>query len=92
MLEILYKYKRVIGLSASIVGLISFRSMLYKIYKTKNTFDFPYEALILTLIGWCLTFIYGVLSKALSVIVLGLVYFCIFLFILIIKIKNPNKG
>lgn len=92
MFDLLYKYKTYIGLSASIIGLLSFRSMLYKMYKTKDTFDFPYEALILTLIGWTMMFMYGVLNKSVVTTVLGLVYFCIFLFILITKIKHPKKG
>ena len=80
-----------IGVLASIIGLLSFRAMLYKIYTTKNTIDFPYESLILTLIGWILMFIYGLIKKSIGVIVLGFVYFNIFLFIFIIKVTHPDN-
>ena len=68
--------------------------MLWKIHKTRNTFNFTYEALILTLIGWLLMFIYGVTApeplKTPTPWVLGLVYFSIFSYILYVKI-NPGK-
>ena len=87
----LYKYKLEVGLLGTAIGLASFRSVLTKIWKTKKTFNFPYEALILTLIGWAVTSIYGILNKSHSTIILGIVYFCIFLFILYIKITNPQE-
>ena len=50
-LNLLYKHKRFIGILATLVGLASFRSLLLIVWRTKNTFNFPYEALILTDIG-----------------------------------------
>ena len=87
----LYKYKLEVGLLGTVIGLASFRSVLVKIWKTKKTFNFPYEALILTLIGWVITSIYGILNKSHSTIILGIVYFSIFLFILYVKITNPQE-
>lgn len=81
-----------IGILGTLIGLVSFRAMLWNIYTTGVTINFPYESLILTLIGWFLTTIYGFLSKSIVVILLGIIYFSIFLSILIVKILNPNKG
>jgi hypothetical protein len=85
-------YITLIGLFGTLIGLISFRAMLWKIYTEGITINFPYESLILTLIGWSLTIIYGILSKSVVVITLGSVYLTIFSSILITKILNPSKG
>ena len=92
IIDILYKYKLQIGLLGTAIGLMSFYSVLTKIWKTKKTFNFPYEALILTLIGWALTAVYGILNKSHSTIILGIVYFFIFSFILYVKINNPQES
>ena len=66
--------------------------MLWEIYTSGITINFPYESLILTLVGWLLTMIYGILTKSIVVITLGFIYFCVFLSILIVKILNPDKA
>lgn len=88
----LHEHKEYIGVAGTIIGVISFRALLYKIYTTGITVNFPYESLILTLIGWALTFFYGFISKSISIMLLGSIYFFMFLSILIVKILNPDKS
>ena len=85
-------YKHLIGIVGTLVGLLSFRAMLWKIYTTGITINFPYESLILTVIGWSLIIIYGILTQSSINIFLGSVYLTIFSSILITKILNPSKG
>lgn len=85
-------YVTFIGILGTLIGLISFRAMLWEIYTSGITINFPYESLILTLIGWLLTMIYGILTKSIVVVTLGFIYFCVFLSILIVKILNPDKA
>jgi uncharacterized protein with PQ loop repeat len=88
ILNLLYKHKTYVGVIATLIGLASFRTVLITVWETKKTFNFPYEALILTLIGWFLTAIYGILKKAYATVFLGIIYFLIFAFILYVKITN----
>ena len=85
-------YVTFIGILGTLIGLISFRAMLWEIYTSEITINFPYESLILTLVGWLLIMIYGILTKSIVVIIIGFIYFCVFLFILIVKILNPDKA
>ena len=85
-------YVTFIGILGTFIGLISFRAMLWEIYTTGVTINFPYESLILTVIGWSLIIINGILNKSSVNIFLGFVYLIIFSSILITKILNPSKG
>ena len=80
-----------IGYAASIIGLASFIPLLYIVYTTQITKNFPYSALILTIIGWSMMFLYGYLSKTLPSMILGLVYLGIFSSILFVKIISPKN-
>ena len=80
-----------LGYSASIIGLFSFIPLLWVVYSTGITKNFPYSALILTVIGWSLMALYGYLSKTTPSMLLGLVYLCIFSYILYVKIISPQN-
>ena len=64
-----------LGTLGTLIGLISFRAMLWVIYTSEITINFPYESLILTLVGWLLTMIYGILTKSIVVVTLGFINF-----------------
>ena len=91
----LAKHRKDFGLGSALIGLLSFRSMLWKIHQTRNTFNFPYEALVLTLIGWACLFIYGISAphplKKPSPWILGSIYFFIFGYILYVKMITDTK-
>lgn len=80
-----------LGYAASIIGLLSFIPLLWVVYNTGITKNFPYSALILTVIGWSLMAIYGYLSKTTPSMILGLVYLGIFSYILYVKIISPQN-
>ena len=80
-----------VGYTASFVGLLSFIPLLTFVYRTSITRNFPYSALYLTLLGWFLMAAYGFLDKNIPSMTLGMVYFCIFAYILYIKIISPSK-
>lgn len=77
-----------VGLIASLIGIISFLPLLYTIYRTKNTKNFPYITLTLSIISNLLWVIYGYLEKALSTTVIGLFYLITYTFIFIVKTFN----
>lgn len=87
----LIKNKEYVGYLSTIVGFLSFRSVLETIYKTRKTNNFPYEALILTIFGWLLMSFYGFLKGSIPSILLGLVYTSIFGYILYVKITEDLK-
>ena len=82
-----------VGYSASFIGLLSFIPLLALVYTTGITKNFPYSALYLTLVGWSLMALYGLLVINIPSLTLGVVYFCIFASILYVKIISPaNLG
>lgn len=89
--NILKNYIGAAGFLATIVGIISFLPVLYVVYKTKKTNNFPYKALILALVSNFLWIFYAfnkgpVLDT--QVAFMGILYFLIYSFILYIKISN----
>lgn len=73
------KYESLIG-TAGILGLVSFASLIQKIYKTRNTSSLPYTWLFMNFMGQLLALIYGIANKSYGisipcvVFLLGLVY------------------
>ena len=80
-----------VGYGASVIGLLSFIPLLTVVYTTGITKNFPYSALYLTLLGWLLMAIYGILVKNIPTTTLGAVYFFIFASILYVKITSPSN-
>jgi len=74
-----------IGILATIIGIISFIPVIYGVYQTKKTNNFPYKMLLLALISNILWIIYGSLIGAFSTKLAGAMYFSIYAFILFIK-------
>jgi uncharacterized protein with PQ loop repeat len=85
----LHKYRKYIGIVGALIGIVSFGLFLKSVWITKVTVNFPYSGLYITMIGWALTALYGMLDNSLPTLLLGITYFCIFSFVLYIKITNP---
>ena len=86
----LYKHRKYIGVIGALISLVSFWGFLKTVWRTKETVNFPYGALYLTIAGWALTILYGVIDHSEPTTVLGITYLCIFSFILYIKITSPQ--
>jgi len=73
------KYESLIGI-AGMLGLISFGSLLVKIYQTHNTTSLPWTWVLVNLAAQTLSVIYGVANKSYGItlpcvlFVLGLFY------------------
>ena len=84
-------YSKIAGFLATIIGIISFVPVLYVVYKTKKTVNFPYRTLILALISNLLWIYYSVAKYPkidFQVAFMGVLYFFIYLFILQTKVFN----
>ncbi len=78
----------IIGILATIIGIISFVPVVLGVYKTKKTNNFPVKMLVLALISNILWVIYGSIVNANSTILAGVLYFIIYAFILFVKTTN----
>ena len=73
------KYESLIGV-AGILGLVSFTSLIKKIYETRNTSTLPWEWILMNFAGQLLALIYGIANKSYGisipcfVFLIGLVY------------------
>ena len=76
----------VIGTMAIVLGIVSFIPILYKIWCTKDTRNFTKLNLILALISNILWVYYGYMRKTGATIWSGVLYFCIYAYIMIFKI------
>lgn len=84
-------HSKIAGFLATIIGIISFVPVLYVVYKTKKTVNFPYRTLILALISNLLWIYYSVAKYPkidFQVAFMGVLYFFIYLFILQTKVFN----
>ena len=79
------KYESLVGI-AGILGLVSFSSLLQKIYETHNTTSLPWSWIIINLVAQSLSVIYGIINNAYGIyipciiFVLGLLYIFLNLF------------
>ena len=81
-------FKHFAGLTATIVGVISFIPILLTVYETKKTSNFPYRALILALISNMLWLYYSLAKDKLidyQLAIMAILYFFIYSFILYTK-------
>jgi uncharacterized protein with PQ loop repeat len=78
-------HSKIAGFLATIIGIISFLPVLYIVYKTKKTINFPYRTLILALLSNLLWIYYSVAKYPkidFQIAFMGSLYFFIYLFIL----------
>lgn len=80
---------QIAGFMATLIGIISFLPVLYVVYKTKKTNNFPIHTLILALISNTLWIYYSLAKKPnidMQIAFMGVLYFFIYFFILYTKI------
>lgn len=81
-------FSEIYGFVAMSVSVLSFLPVIYTIYKTKKTNNFPYHGVFLALIAQTLWMTYGIYKNALATIISGVLYFSMYSFILYTKIKH----
>ena len=80
------KYLFLLGVTATIIGIISFSKIVYNVHITGKTNNFPYISLFMALSSNLLWFIYGLIKKDGSVILMGLLYALLYFYILFRKV------
>lgn len=78
----------IVGLLATIIGIISFFPILHRVWKTGYTENFPYLSLFLAILSNLLWILYGTFKKTWANIIAGSIFFLFYTYILFIKIKN----
>jgi len=77
----------VLGLFATILGVLSFLNIVYNIKLSGNTHNFSYKSLILSLSSNLLWLIYGLKKKDKSITTMGIIYIILNLYIIYKKIN-----
>jgi len=82
------KFESLIGV-AGIFGLVSFSSLIQKIYDTHNTTSLPWTWLIMNLSAQVLSLLYGLANKAYGIYIPTSLFLIGLIYILYVKIKHP---
>ena len=77
----------IIGYIAGFFIIVSIIPQIIKSYKTKSVSDLSLLMLISLIIGTVLWTIYGFLANGTPIIVLNIIYFCVILYQLYLKLK-----
>jgi uncharacterized protein with PQ loop repeat len=77
----------VLGLIATLLGVLSFLNIVYNIELSGNTHNFSYKALILSLLSNILWLIYGFEKKDKSITIMGIINMSLNLYIVYKKIN-----
>ena len=85
-------FSEIYGFIAMSVSVISFLPVIYTIYKTKKTNNFPFHGVFLALFAQTLWVTYGIYKNALATIISGILYFSMYSFILYIQKLNINEN
>jgi uncharacterized protein with PQ loop repeat len=77
-----------IGYIALTISVSSFLPVIYTVYKTGKTNNFPIQGLILAIIGNLVWFTYGIYRDARANIISGSIYFLMYSYIIYKKYKE----
>jgi O-antigen/teichoic acid export membrane protein len=83
------KYEGLIGIAGAL-GLISFSSLLLKIFETHNTTSLPWSWILINLVAQTLSVIYGVANNSYGIYVPCIVFVVGLLYIFYVKMKHPE--
>ena len=82
------KFESLIGI-AGIFGLVSFSSLIQKIYDTHNTTSLPWTWIIMNLSAQLLSLIYGLGNNAYGIYIPTILFLIGLFYILYVKLKHP---
>ena len=83
------KYEALIGV-AGILGLVSFSSLIQKIYETHNTTSLPWTWIQMNFIGQMLAFVYGVANKSYGIYIPCFIFLVGLIYIAYVKLVHKN--
>ena len=81
------KYEGLIGI-AGMLGLISFGSLLSKIYTTHNTTSLPWTWILVNLVAPFLSIVYGVVNHSIGIFIPCVLFFTGLLYIFYVKYNH----
>ena len=84
------KYEALVGV-AGILGLVSFSTLVQKIYDTHNTTSLPWIWLAMNMTAQILSFTYGVANSAYGIFIPNILFFSGLVYILYVKINHKPK-
>lgn len=77
----------VIGFIAMSLGLMSYFPIIFNVYKTKKTNNFPYQSIFGILISQVCWFIYGLYTETSATEYSGFILTILYLYILYVKLN-----
>ena len=84
------KYEVLIG-TAGILGLVSFSSLIMKIYRTNNTESLPWTWILLNITAQLLSLIYGIKNNAVGIYIPNSIFLCGLMYIFYVKQLNKSN-
>jgi len=85
------KFEMLIGV-AGIIGLLSFSTLLERIYKTHNTESLPWAWVYMNLTGQTLSFMYGIINLAYGIFIPNFLFLCGLSYIFYVKVTYGENG
>ena len=83
------KLESVIGI-AGVLGLISFSSLVQKIYQTHNTASLPWTWIVTNIAAQFLSLLYGVANNAYGIYVPNILFLLGLIYIFYVKVTDPE--
>ena len=87
MSNIIVNHIETIGILASIIGLLRFIPIVFEIYKTKKTNNFPYLMLFFALTSTMLWLIYAFVKNSIPLIISAGLALTVYLYIMFMKFR-----
>lgn len=84
------KYEAIVG-AAGVLGLISFSSLVQRIYSTYNTDSLPWTWVIMNICAQLLSFTYGVINGAYGIFIPNSIFLIGLFYILYVKLFKKEK-
>jgi len=85
------KFEPLVGI-AGILGLVSFSTLIQKIYDTHNTSSLPWTWVALNITAQVLSFTYGVANNAYGIYIPNSLFLLGLLYILYVKVMHVPKN
>lgn len=81
------QHEELVGI-AGVIGLISFSTLIQKIYETHNTTSLPWSWIVLNISAQVLSFAYGVINNAYGIYVPNFLFLVGLCYIMYVKINH----